>query len=174
MSNHRIRIAYQRNHRALALRPGKGLGTARTTIRLRDGLRCEVEDGPWRLDVDMGESAGGAGGAPTPGVLGRAALGSCLAVCYAQMAAVEGVELEDVAIDVEADYDARGETGFPEVSAGYSEVRLSVTLTSLAPREDIDRIVALAEANSSFLEVFREPQRVVRQLEVRRPTGARA
>jgi len=172
VSSHRIRVAYQRNRRALELRPGKGLGTARTTVRVREGLACEVEDGPWRLQVDMAEASGGAASAPNPGVLGRAALGSCLAVCYAQMAAVEGVELEDVTVVVEADYDARGENGFPDVPAGYTEVRLAVTLTTRAPREDVERVVELAEANSSYLEVFREPLTVIRHLEVRRPVVA--
>jgi len=166
MTTDTIRTAYQRNHRALELRPAVGQGTARSTARVTEGLACEVVDGPWRLEVDMGEKSGGANSAPNPGVLGRAALGSCLAICYVQAAAVEGVELEDVSVEVEADYDARGETGFAEIAPGYTEVRMHVTLTSSAPHEDIQRVVDLAEANSSYLDVFRRPVKVERRLDV--------
>jgi hypothetical protein len=66
-----------RNARALELRPSIGQGTARTTARLAEGLRCEVREGPWTLTVDMGEKSGGSGSGPNPGVLGRASLASC-------------------------------------------------------------------------------------------------
>ena len=42
-----IRTAIERSARAVELRPSVGQGTVVTKVRLRDGLSCEVEDGPW-------------------------------------------------------------------------------------------------------------------------------
>ena len=38
----RIKDTFERNGRALAMRPSVGLGTARTTITMRDGLTCDA------------------------------------------------------------------------------------------------------------------------------------
>ena len=51
---------------------------------------------------------GGTGAAPTPGVLLRAALGSCMAMSYRLRAAKHGVELTSVRVTVEADSELAG------------------------------------------------------------------
>ena len=81
-----VELAFERNAKALSLRPTLGIGTATTTVRVRDGLTCEIEDGPWKLTADMGEKQGGGNQGPNPGVLGRGALGSCLAMSYVMWA----------------------------------------------------------------------------------------
>ena len=49
-----------------------GRNTAVTKVRLGEGLACEVEEGNWKLKVDMSPKTGGMGTAPNPGVYGRA------------------------------------------------------------------------------------------------------
>lgn len=160
----RIRTAFERNAKALALRPSVGQGTAVTTVRLRDGLTCEIEDGPWSLSADMSESYGGDGSGPDPGVLGRAGLGSCLAIGYAMWAARRGVPIDDLTVEIEADYDARPELGVvDDVSAAYSEVRVIVTVESDAPESEVCDVLSEAEEHSPWLAVFQEPVRVVRE-----------
>src|SRR6059036_3530232 len=102
-----IRVALERNAQAIALRPALGQGTAITRVRLGPGLACEVEEGPWRLVVGMSEKSGGTNAGPSPGVLGRAALGTCLAIGYGMWAARLGVPLESLEVEVQADYDLR-------------------------------------------------------------------
>lgn len=160
----RIRTAFERNAKAVSLRPSVGQGTAVTTVRLRDGLTCEIEDGPWSLTADMSESYGGNAKGPDPGVLGRAGLGSCLAVGYAQWAARRGVPIQELTVEIEADYDARGELGVDDdVSPAYSEVRVVVTVESEAPEAEVCAALSEAEAHSPWLTVFEEPVRVVRE-----------
>jgi uncharacterized OsmC-like protein len=86
-----IKTILDRNAKALELRPIIGQGTAVTKVRLTEGLACEIEEGAWNLKADMSEKSGGANTGPNPGVLGRAALGSCLAIGYAMWAARRGV-----------------------------------------------------------------------------------
>lgn len=160
----RIRTAFERNAKALALRPSIGQGTAVTTVRLRDGLTCEIEDGPWSLTADLSESHGGREEGPDPGVLGRAGLGSCLAAGYAMWAARRGVPIHELTVEIEADYDARPELGVvDDLSPAYSEVRVIVTVESEAPEAEVCEVLSEAEAHSPWLKIFQEPVRVVRE-----------
>lgn len=152
----RIRTAISRSLRALELRASVGRGTARTRARLDEGLRCVVTDGPWTLTVDMSSKVGGGDSAPNPGVLARGALASCLAVGYASWAARLGVELEGIDVEVEADYDVRGELGLGGVRPGYHEIRYRAALDPAAgvSEAEIDRVVALADSHSPLLDLF--------------------
>ena len=78
----RIKTAFERNAQALQLRPALGQKTAVTSVRVVDGLKCEIAEGDWKIVADLGENRGGNNAGPTPGVLGRGALGSCLAMGY--------------------------------------------------------------------------------------------
>lgn len=37
----------------------RGQGTAVTKVPLRDGLTCDIEDGPWKLTADEAPGQGG-------------------------------------------------------------------------------------------------------------------
>ena len=97
--------------RLLMAKPERGHLSCATRARLVDGLRCEIEEGPWRLAADMPAKVGGTDSAPTPGVLGRGALAGCLAIGIASWAARLGVPLDALEVEVQADFDARGELG---------------------------------------------------------------
>lgn len=153
----RIREACERKVRAMRRRSTLGRGTAVTRVRLRDGLACEVEEGPWRLTVDMSEQAGGTDAGPNPGVLGRAAFGTCLAINCATWAARFGVPLDALEVEVQADYNARVEYGVEDGDAGYSEVRYVVTVASSAAEADVLRVVEAAERHASYIDIFRRP-----------------
>ncbi|NIV03707.1 MAG: OsmC family peroxiredoxin, partial [Calditrichae bacterium] len=58
---------------------------------------------------------GGNNQGPNPGIFGRAALGSCLAIGYMRWAAKLGVPISKIDIEVQTDYDARGEYGVAKV-----------------------------------------------------------
>jgi uncharacterized OsmC-like protein len=149
-----IRQIAERNVRLLAARPDRGHLRCATRARLVDGLRCEIEEGPWRLSADMPAKVGGADSAPTPGVLGRGALAGCLTIGIAAWAARLGVPLDGVEVEVQADFDARGELGMGGVSPGYSEVRYVVSIESPASHDELERLIALAEGTSPYLDVF--------------------
>lgn len=170
----RIRTALERNARAVTLRPGVGRGTAVTRARLTDGLRCEIEDGPWRLVADMSPKSGGTDAGPNPGVLGRGALAACLAMGYAMWAARRDVPISEISVDVEADYDVRGELGVDDdVPPDYAEVRCVVYVESEAPEWRVLEILREAEAHSSYWHVFGgapdDPRRLSRETWIWKP-----
>lgn len=162
----RIKTKFERNAKALALRPAVGQGTAVTKVRLTDGLACEIEEGSWRLHSDMSEKHGGMNSAPNPGIIGRAALGSCLITSYALWAAKLGVPLSSIEVEVQADYDARGIYGIDDVPPGYLQIRYVVTIESDAPEEEVRRMVDTSDAHCDYLAVFREPNDVRREVRI--------
>lgn len=168
-STDKIRAAFERNARAVELRPARGQGTATTRVRVRDGLTCDIEEGPWHLTVDMGEKSGGNNAGPNPGILGRGALGSCLAIGYMQWAALFGVPLDEVAVDVEADYDARGIYGLDDTPPAYRQIRCKVSIISSAPEADVVRVLEAAEAHSPYWNLFAREQDVRRESHIQKP-----
>jgi uncharacterized OsmC-like protein len=166
----RVRAAFERNVRILTARPAVGCGTAVTRARVAgaDGLACEVTEGAWRLTVDLSEKVGGRGLGPNPGMLGRGALASCLAIGYAMWAARLGVPLSSIDVEVQAEYDTRSLFGVGEVPPGYREIRYVVAVTSAAPDQTIRQVLDEAEAHSPYLAVFSRPHALRRQLRIER------
>lgn len=150
-----LRSIRERNRRALELRPSVGQGTATTVARLRPGsLTTDIADGAWTLVADASPEEGGNAAGPDPGVFVRSALASCLAIGYRNFAAAMGIELTDVMVTVEADYDARGQYGFDGVAPGYPAVRVRVAISSNAPAEQVQAVIDAADRHSPILDDF--------------------
>ena len=159
-----------RNTRALELRPSSGRGTVKTRVELVEGLRFEVVEGPFRIVIDSGTKKGTEPAAVNPGVLGRASLISCIAVAYTMWAAKLEVPLEGLEVHLETDYDARGQYGVGEsIPVGYLEVRYTVTVRTTASQAEVTRLADTADKYCSFLEVWAQPQKLVRELQIERP-----
>jgi uncharacterized OsmC-like protein len=170
-----VQTAFDRSAKALALRPSLGRGTGVSRTRIHKGLTCQIEDGPWKLTADMPTSVGGDGSAPTPGVYGRAALGSCLAIGYMLWAAKLDVPIAAIDVQVEADYDDGALFGVSDSPPGYLEVRYTVTVETNAPDSDVQRVLDEGDAHSPYLDVFRRAQtcrREVRLVSSRRRDGS--
>ena len=165
-----IKRKLERGSKALTLRPGLGIGSAVSRTRITSGLACEVTEGDWTFAADMPREAGGEGSAPTPGVFGRAALGSCLAMGYMMQAARMDVDISSLEIEIEADYDEGALFGTSDTRPGYTEVRYTVHVDSDAPEEAIMRVLDEGDRLSPYHDVFSNPAEVVRAVEITRST----
>jgi len=154
---------------ALGHSPELGIGSETSVARVVDGLLCEVSEGDWTFSVDMPEVAGGSATAPTPGVFGRAALGSCLALTYMMWASKAGIEIQHLEVEIQADFDEGAIFGTSDAAPGYSEVRYCVRIQSGADEADIVRLLDEADRHSPYLDVFSRPQQLVRQVEITPP-----
>lgn len=167
-----IREAFERNRKAMELRPAIACGTATVTCRAIDGLTCEVTDGAFTLVADEPKSDGGGGRGPSPGFFIQAGLASCCAMCYVMWAARLGVPIESIEVEVASDYDSRGSYGVADVPHGFTEVRRMVTVHSPAPEADILRVIEAGDKMSSMLEVVRDPVTVKREVRIVQPKAA--
>ena len=169
----RVGELFDRNAKAVGLRPGVGQGTATTRVRLKPGLECELEEGPWKLTIGMSEKSGGSNAGPNPGVLGRGALGTCIAIGYAMWAARLNVPVTSLEVEVQADYDRRGELGVdPAVPPGYTQVRYIVRVESPAPEAEVMRWIETADRCSSYRDVFARAHDVRREVQFVRTAAA--
>ncbi len=162
----KIKVAFDRSVKALRLKPSLGLGTGTSTARIVNGLTCEVTEGPWKLISDMPQQAGGNGAGPTPGVYGRAALGSCLAIGYAMRAASMQINVSSIEVSVEADYDDGVLFGTSEGYPGYKEVRYTVSVETDAPEDTVLQWLDACDAHSPYLDVFARGQKCARNVQI--------
>jgi len=166
-SAQRIKSAIERITKTLLQKPSFGLGTGISRATVVDGLTCEVQEGKWKFTIDMPEVAGGNGAGPTPGVFGRAALGSCLAIGYMMRAAQLGIPISSLEVEVQADYDDGPLFGTnPSIPPGYLEVRYSVTIKSEASEEVLVKLIHEADERSPYLDVFSRAQKCIRRINI--------
>jgi len=165
----KIKTALERSIKALTLKPSLGLGTGKSKTVVKNGLTCEIQEGNWKFVTDMPESVGGNAEGPTPGVLGRAALGSCLAIGYMMKASLLNIPITNLEVEVQADYDDGALLGTSNVAPGYLEVRYTITIESDAPEENILRMIEDADQHSPYLDVFSRGQKCKREVHIVSP-----
>ena len=163
-STQRIRDAFDRMQHVFAKRPAVALATATMRARIIDGLHCEAREGDWLLSLDLPVDAGGTNAGATPGVHGRAALASCLAMSYSIEFARAGIEARTVEVEVQVDYDNRGLVGKDNIRPGYLSVRHTLYLDTDAPLEVVQPALEKAQRNSPYLDVFALAQPVSGQV----------
>lgn len=163
----KIKEAFERNKKALELRPSIGKSTATTKIRVRNGTTCEITASGKNLICDVGTDAGGNDAGPGPGILERGALGSCLAIGYATWAAYLEIPIDAIEVDIESDFDARGQFGLGEDPPGFKELRYKVFIESSAPENKIRELIEKADAHSPVLDDFRRPIPIKREINIK-------
>jgi uncharacterized OsmC-like protein len=167
-----VREALERSVRVVAARDNIGRGVACAKAVLRPGLDCTVTEGPHSVKLAMPAKYGGTGEGPTPGVIGRAALASCLAITYGMWAARLGVPFDSVEVDLQADYDVRGELGVDDaVRPGYSAMRYLVTVTTASAEADVLRVLDAADRHSAYLDIFAHGVPLSREVRVNHAAG---
>ena len=166
-----IKFSFERVAEHLALNPERGCNTLVSTTRIIDGLACRTEEGEWTLSADLPSKAGGSNTGPTPGVLGRAALGSCLAIGYMLWASKLGVPIDSLEVEIQADSDDGALFGTSEAPPGYSEVRYYVRVQSSASEEEIFKVLDAGDKHDPYLDIFSRAIPCKRQVEIVRTEG---
>lgn len=147
-----IKKAYERIRTLIKKKPEIGKKTVSTKVRLMEGTTCEVVHKDWTFKVDIGESEGGNNKGPGPGLLQRGALGGCLAIGYVQQAAVMGVPIEHIEVEIEADKDLQGRFGLNDSPPGSQSIRYNIMVESPASEEEIQKVIEEADRFSPVLD----------------------
>jgi uncharacterized OsmC-like protein len=150
----------------LSLKPTLGLGIGISKTRIINGLSCESREGEYVFYTDMPSQVGGNETGPTPGVLGRAALGSCLAMGYMMWASRLDVIIDSLEVQIEADYDDGALFGTSDAVPGYSEIRYIVKIKSPASKKVIENVLNQGDNHSPYLDVFSRAQKCIRKVEL--------
>lgn len=161
-----VKAALQRVEAALAERPEAGRATRTSRTVVEGGFTAVSTEDGHRFAAGILPQLGGDGAAPTPGVLARAALGSCCAISYALGFARAGIPLARLEVTVEADLDYRSMFAAPDAPRGFHDVRLIVEVDSPADPTAILRTLDEAEAGSFVLATFTQPTAVARTVRI--------
>jgi uncharacterized OsmC-like protein len=117
---------------------------------IEDNLRVRAT-GPAGAEVvtDMSAGVGGAGSAPSPGWLLRAANASCIATLIAMRAAEEAIVIDGLEVTVDSESDDYGVLGIDaQVPAGPLRMRVAVRVDATdAPEEKVREVVAWGVAH---------------------------
>jgi len=153
--------ALDRADKLVTLAPERGQRTYVNNAVVEDGTRCAIFEKGYELFADAGRGLGGDDADPTPSMLLRSALSSCIAIGIKLWAARREVPIERVEVIVETDTDARGILGLcRKVPAGFTAIRAHIDVRTRASREVIEEIVASSLRFSPLIDALANAQLV--------------
>ena len=107
----------------------------------KGGFNCESQIRDHTIYMNEPDALGGTDTAPNMVETVLAAYGSCLTVGYTMNAALRGIEINDLKVELEGDLDLAGFFGLSdEVPAGFSDIRAKVHLDADASADEIQSL----------------------------------
>ena len=115
--------------------------------------------------MDEPEALGGTDTAPNMVESVLAAYGSCLTVGYTLNAAIRGITINDLRVEVEGDLDLAGFFGLSdEVPAGFTHIRAVVHLDAEATPEELQALHEHTLKTSPVGSILKQPLNVSTEL----------
>lgn len=135
---------------------------------LVNGVLAKARARQFTFAVDEPESLGGTDVAPNPVEYLLAALGACQEIVYAAYAAVQGIPLNSVTVEVKGPLDLHGLFGLQEGAApGFRSISYRTVIDSPADRATLEALVATVEKHCPVLDTLVNPVDVQGQVEIR-------
>ena len=157
MSDTELKTRIEEVRARLDADPDRAVRIVRARSRQRSGFESEAKAGECRLVLDQPPALGGAARGPRPGEVVLMALASCQEHTYRVHAALLGIPLEDVRVELEGLVDSRGFLGDESIAPGFTEVRGTVTIRSGASKADLARLRAAVDRHCPVLDDLRRP-----------------
>ncbi|MGW1916941.1 OsmC family protein [Streptomyces sp. NPDC002076] len=141
--------------------------TTHTGVLSQAGERDETRVAKFEMASDEPTAALGTDTAPSPAEYVLHALAGCYTVTITTHAALSGIELKDIRLELEADIDMRGFLGIDNsVRPGLQQIRVRVGLDAPgATREQLEELISLVESRSAIRDTLAHPVDVVTTLD---------
>lgn len=167
-----IKTAMDRSIKAITRRPAVGQLTEIMHIDVAPDGCCSIRDGDKTMELDLSKEFGGGGTTNSAGFHVRAALGACLAQGYHVWAAVLGVPINHLSIELHADSDMRGNLGIDkDIPRSYIAIRYVVNIDSPASRAKVEELIEKGDDIDWVRDVFARAIPLERELHI---TGSEA
>lgn len=145
--------------------PDVGQTHWRSSTTWKGGFLCESRIREHVVQLDEPEALGGTNTAPNMVEAVLAAYGSCLTVGYTLNAAVRGIEVRSLTVDVEGHIDLAGFFGIStDVPAGFSSITTTVHLDADATAEQVTELHRHVLATSPVGSILERPIAVTTNL----------
>ena len=163
----KIKQTFERAEKAVSTRPKIGQGTEVMSVDMDEFGCCTIDEDDVQIKIDLATELGGNGTSPSAGYFAKAALGACLAQGYHIHAAVLGITINSLRIEVESDYDLRGNLGIDDsVPKSYSEVRYKVFIDSPDDPEKLGKLIEHSDRLDWVRDIFATAIPLRRELQV--------
>lgn len=168
MSTEKVKAAIQQTIGGIQQDPANAHVTFGVKTAWVNGVLTKVRARQFNFTVDEPESLGGTDLAPNPVEYLLASLGTCQEILYAAFAAVQGIPLTAVKVEVKGGIDLHGMFALKEgVPAGFREIEYHTVIESPAPKEVIEALVAAVESHCPVLDTLVNPVKVTGKVEIR-------
>jgi len=138
--------------------PDAALIMLRAHGRIGEGVTCKLETGKALVSAGLHPATGGSGLSACSGDMLLEALVACAGVTLNAVAIALGIKLRDAAIEAEGDLDFRGTLGVSkETRVGFQKIRLSFTLDTDAPEEQLSNLLRLTERYCVVYQTLMHP-----------------
>lgn len=163
MSQQALKTALMGTIEAIQKNPQSSKAVFRAQTRWEEGVRCtgKVRDfAP--ITVDEPPELGGTDAGPNPVELVLVALGTCQEIMYSAYAAVMGIPLNSVRVDLRGFLDLKGLFGLdPAVPSGYQKVEFEAIIDSPAGPEKVQELVHAVQTHCPVLDTLARPIEIV-------------
>ena len=137
-------------------KPGRANAVFRADTQWVEKLRCsaQIREFP-TMTLDEPPGFGGEDAGYNPVELILAALGTCQEIVYVAYAAVLGIPLKSVKINVKGYMDLKGLLSMDDsVPPGYKEIQYEAQVESSADKETIRKLVKIVETRCPVLDTL--------------------
>lgn len=142
----------------IASAPSSAALTYRVSGSGEGSVASEITAGKHRFLVDEPAALAGDDVAASPVEFALGALISCQIVVYRLYASALGIQVDDISVDAEGDLDVRNLFGITdEVRAGFSKIRLSISITGPETEDRYQELRAAVDAHCPVLDLFQNP-----------------
>lgn len=126
---------------------------------LVEGVRCSGTVRNFApITVDEPPELGGGDKGANPVELLLVSLGACQEIMYAAMAAMMGIQLDEVKVNLKGSLDLKGLFGMdPAIPPGYQKITFETFLKSPASEEELRKLVEAVESHCPVLDTLVRP-----------------
>ena len=159
MYDEAMKAALQSTMAAIQADPAKARVVFKAETRLKQNVCCtaKVRDFPI-MTIDEPPALGGGNAAMNPVELVLVALGTCQEIMFSAHAAVMGIPLNEVKVDVKGYLDTRGLFGIdPATPAGYQKITFETTIKSSADEASLCKLIEIVEERCPLLDTLIRP-----------------
>ncbi len=162
MSQETVKTAVEKTINAIKENPNAAKAIFRANTELLQGVNCQIRVRDFEpIFVDEPLELGGQDAALNPVELVLGALGACQEIMYSAYAAVMGIQLDKVKVDLKGRIDLQGLFGLDaSVPAGFTKISYETSIESPADAETIKGLMTVVEAHCPVLDTL------VRSIEV--------
>lgn len=165
-----LKAAYQADP-ATALQVTRVFSTTSGDDPMR--IQIGVPAGDTRLNAVAHPAVGGYDDAPCSGDLLIASYAACQEITLRLVAVAMGIELRELELAVEGEWDARGTLGIDrETPVGYQRIRTTIRVASDAPREQMEKLLERYERYCVVGATLRTPPEITRTYTIEPATVA--